>query len=128
EEPRRKERTVSGKQRILVIANETVESDVLHAAIRATARDASSAEVAVIAPALNSRVRHWVSDDDAARLHAAERLRRCLERLEAAGIEANGWIGDADPMQAIADALHLFPADRLIVATHSELRSNWLAR
>ena len=35
-------------------------------------------------------------------------------------------IGDADPLQALRDAL-AFPADLLIVATHPAGRSNWLA-
>jgi hypothetical protein len=37
-------------------------------------------------------------------------------------------VGDADPLQAAADALRVFPADELVVATHPEGRSNWLAR
>ena len=36
--------------------------------------------------------------------------------------------GDADPLQAIADALRFFPADAIVVATHPPGRSNWLAR
>ena len=39
-----------------------------------------------------------------------------------------GLIGDADPLQAALDALALFPADEIVVATHPEGRSNWLAR
>jgi hypothetical protein len=58
--------------RILVIANEAVDGDVLHGTVRARARDC--AEVLVVAPALNSRLRHWTSDEDAARAAAAGRL------------------------------------------------------
>jgi hypothetical protein len=54
---------------VLVIANETVEGEALHEAIHASARDEVS-EVLVIAPALNSRVRHWASDEDDARFAA----------------------------------------------------------
>jgi hypothetical protein len=110
--------------RILVIANETVESDLLAHAIRA--KEAS--QVLIVAPALNGRVRHWTSDDDAAHAAADERLRRALDRLAASGIAANGMVGDADPLQAAADALRVFPAEELVVATHPEGRSNWLAR
>ena len=39
-----------------------------------------------------------------------------------------GAVGDADPMQAIVDALHVFDADAIVVATHPPARSNWLAR
>ena len=110
--------------RILVIANETVESELLGHAIRA--KEAS--QVLIVAPALNGRVRHWTSDDDAAHAAADERLRRSLDRLAASGIPANGMVGDADPLQAAADALRVFPAEELVVATHPEGRSNWLAR
>src|SRR5438445_4957575 len=114
-------------KRILVIANETVEGDVLHEAIRLRARDAD-AEVRVVAPALNSRLRHWVSDEDEARRVAERRLASCLERLGLGGIAADGEVGDADPIQAIADALHTFRADETVVATHPEARSHWLSR
>ena len=110
--------------RILVLANETVESELLAHAIRA--REAT--QVLIVAPALNGRVRHWTSDDDDAHAAADERLRRSLDRLAASGIPANGMVGDADPLQAAADALHVFPADELVIATHPEGRSNWLAR
>ena len=110
--------------RILVIANETVESDLLAHAIRA--KEAS--QVLIVAPALNGRLRHWTSDDDVAHDAADERLRRSLDRLAASGIPANGMVGDADPLQAAADALRVFPAEELVVATHPEGRSNWLAR
>jgi ribosomal protein S18 acetylase RimI-like enzyme len=116
---------MSGKW-ILVIANETVESPVLHKAIRASADD--GARVAVVAPALNSRLRHWLSDEDEARRAAELRLAGCVESLAAAGVDAEGWVGDADPLQALADALHVFRADELVIATHPEGRSNWLAR
>jgi hypothetical protein len=51
-----------------------------------------------------------------------------LELLDRAGIEANGVVGDADPLRAIADALHDFPADELVLATRAETRSHWLGR
>jgi hypothetical protein len=84
--------------------------------------------VLVVAPALNSRLRNWLSDEDGARDAAEQRLARSVARLEAAGIPAYGWVGDADPLEAIADALAIFEADQVIIATHPEARSNWLAR
>jgi GNAT superfamily N-acetyltransferase len=113
-------------RRILVISNETVTGTVLHQAIRFRARNVGG-EVLVVAPALNSRLRHWMSDVDGARRGAEERLARSLDRLAAAGIHARGQIGDGDPMQAIADALEVFAADEIIIATHPEARSHWLA-
>jgi hypothetical protein len=122
-----RDRTATGRFRILAIANETVEGDALHELIAAHA-DGLLAEVVVVAPALNSRFRHWVSDSDAARTAAEARLEQSVTRLGAAGITAYGWVGDADPLEAIADALAVFEADQLIISTHPEHRSNWLAR
>jgi len=113
-------------RRILVISNETVEGTVLHEAIRFRAHNVEG-EVLVVAPALNSRLRHWMSDTDGARAAARRRVDRCLERLSAAGVRARGEVGDADPIQAIADALRVFAADEIVIATHPEARSHWLA-
>jgi len=114
----------SSDKKILVVANETIEGEVLHEAIR----ESSATEVHVVAPALNSRLRHWFSDEDEAQRSAGDRLAACLARLRDAGLEARGSVGDADPLQALADGLHFFPADEIIIATHPEGRSHWLAR
>ena len=113
-------------RRILVLANETLGGAAVHETVAASARDGG--HVLVVAPALNHRLRHWLSDSDGARRRASERLRACLEALESADVDANGMIGDADPLQAAFDALAVFPADEIVVATHPEGRSNWLAR
>jgi GNAT superfamily N-acetyltransferase len=115
---------VKTDKRILVVANETIEGEVLHQAIR----DSDAVEVHVVAPALNSRLRHWFSDEDEAHRSAEDRLAACLARLRSAGLEARGSVGDGDPLQALADGLHFFPADEIIIATHPEGRSHWLAR
>lgn len=80
----------------------------------------SNAEVLVVAPALNSWLRHWVSDEDAARTRAEERVAAWLDRFERSGVHAQGRVGDADPLQAIADALPTFPADEIVIAGQSE--------
>jgi nucleotide-binding universal stress UspA family protein len=110
---------------ILVLANETADADALLEVVERSAAD--EANVLVVAPALNSRLRHWTSDEDDARDRAKQRLQRSVELLHAAGVDATGMIGDADPLQAMRDALAWFPADLLIVATHPAPRSNWLA-
>jgi hypothetical protein len=99
---------------------------LLHQTVRA--RGNGSAEVHVVSPALNSRLGQWISDVDDARHAAEDRLVRSLRRLRGAGLDARGSVGDSDPLQAIADALHFFPADEIVIATHPEERSNWLER
>jgi len=120
-------RTSEDEKRILVIANETVGGETLRNAIRSRSEGVRE-EVLVVTPALNSPLKHWVSDEDGARSAAQERLDRSLARLRDAGIEARGQIGDGEPVQAIEDALRTFGADEIIVSTHPEGRSNWLER
>jgi hypothetical protein len=117
----------SGGKRVLVVANETVGgSELLELLRREVASERT--EVLVVVPALNSPVRHWVSDEDGARAAASERLEASLEAMRANGIDAHGEIGDADPIQAIADALRTFVPDELVISTHPEGRSNWLEK
>jgi nucleotide-binding universal stress UspA family protein len=85
-------------------------------------------EVLVVTPALNSPLKHWVSDEDGARAAAQERLAESLAKLSEAGVEARGEVGDGDPLQAMEDALRTFGADEIIISTHPEGRSNWLER
>src|SRR5207244_13605898 len=59
--------------------NEAVESAVLHESRRRATGGLGIAEILVVAPALNSRVRHWISDEDEARRAAETRLLRSLE-------------------------------------------------
>ena len=113
--------------RILVVANETLVGEALHEAVRhASAR--AGTQVHVVCPALNSRLRHYVSDTAAAREAAQGRLDLTLQRLASAGIQATGEVGDGDPLLAIQDALRTGGADELIISTHPESRSNWLER
>jgi hypothetical protein len=120
-------RSVEGERRILVVANETVAGGALRDAIKAAAEGAR-ANVLVVAPALNTKLRHWTSDEDQARAAAEDRLARSCRELDRLGINARGEVGDADPLQAMEDALRTFGAEMIIVSTHPEGRSNWLER
>ena len=102
------------RMKILVIANEIVDGSALE----------PDAQVFVVAPALNSRLRHWLSDVDGARRDAEQRLARTLELLARGGVVASGRVGDSDPLQAVADALPFFEAESILVSG----LGNWLAR
>jgi len=115
------------ERRVLVVANETVAGAALRDEIR-RAVEGAQANVLVVTPALNSPIRHWTSDEDGARAAAEERLGRSVAELERLGIDAHGEVGDADPVQAIEDALRTFDADLIVISTHPEGRSNWLER
>ncbi len=112
-------------RRLLVIANETLTSGTLRQVIGLAGRDT---EVLVVAPALSNRLVFWACADGKSRRDAETRLALCLAALHARGFEARGGVGDANPLLAIEDALCEFPADNIVIATHPEGRSNWLAR
>ena len=109
-----RQQSAEDEKRILVVANETVGGQKLRDIIRERSEGVRE-EVLVVAPALNSPLRTWTSDEDAARATAQERLDASLARLREAGINARGEVGDGDPLQAIEDALRTFGADELIV-------------
>jgi hypothetical protein len=114
-------------RRILVIANETADGPALrHELLERASR--GSVQVFVVCPALNSRLRHWLSDEDGARTRAERRLRESLAALARDGIVTDGVVGDADPVVALADGLRMFRAHEVIVSTHPPGRSNWLER
>jgi hypothetical protein len=102
--------------------------NVLVVALDVVPLDAPNANVLVVAPALNSRLRRWVSDEDRARRRAGERLRAYLDQLETRGVHAEGRVGDADPLLAIADALTMFPADEIVIAADAVPFAEHLAR
>jgi hypothetical protein len=114
-------------RRILVVANRTCPCPTLADEVARRAR-AAPTDVLVVAPALNSRLRHWVSDVDEALARAQERLDLAIAALRRRGVIARGEIGDADPLLAIADALASFPADEIVIATLPAGRSNWIER
>jgi hypothetical protein len=111
--------------RLLVIANETVAGRELFDTIVRLTRD-HDATVLVVAPALVDRTHAWTSDVDPARAAAQARLDVSLANLLEAGIEANGEVGDGDPLVAFDDAYRTFGPDEAIISTHTPEHSGWL--
>ena len=128
EQPRREavpHRGSADERRILVVANETVQGEALRAMIRSRA-EGYHADVLVVVPALNARLRHWTSDEDGARAAADRRLQASLVELGRSRVAAHGEVGDADPLQALEDGVRSFGPDEIIISTHPEGRSHWL--
>jgi hypothetical protein len=90
-------------------------TNVLVVALGDAPIEAPDGNVLVVAPALNSWLRRWASDDDRARCLAARRVRAYLEQFELRGVHAEGRVGDPDPLLAIADVLTTFPADEIVI-------------
>jgi hypothetical protein len=107
-------------KRVLIVASEAV-ADRPAGVPEAVRREVLEAEeVRVVAPTFTGRLESWTSDIDAAARSADERWRAIVESIQTTGQRASrGSVGDEDPLQAIADALAVFPADALILAVHT---------
>ena len=115
------------QRRVLVVANETLPGRSLRDEIQSRAGP-GAAEVLLVAPALDSSAPHWGAEEDARRAEASGRLDEAVASLVAAGVEAHGAVGDADPLQAIDHALRTFAADEVLIATRPHGKSDWLDR
>src|SRR5205809_6400172 len=105
-----------GDHRILVVANETCAGRALLDELRR--RVGPGSEVLVVAPALNSRLRHIFADTDGAYAAAEERLAESIDARRAAGISARGAVGDSGPAEAREDARVEFDASEIVVSSH----------
>jgi hypothetical protein len=113
---------------VLVVANETVAGKSL-----ADALDRRAAEgpirITVVCPISQPR-EGYVVYQDTRRAAARRRLDRTLELLRAHGIAADGFVVEADPVEAVRDSFAQLepPPDEIVVSTHPEERSGWLRR
>jgi len=80
----------------------------------------------VVVPAVEaSAFRHTLGDIDEPKREAEARLGRILDELRANGIEADGEVGDPDPIQAAQDALLKAPADEIVIFEHEQAQARW---
>jgi hypothetical protein len=106
--------------KLLVLTSEPISAQQLRDALP---RDLEprDAEVMLVAPAFHENaLRFWVSDADDAIARADEVRRESVERLGAEGVAASGDTGEADPLDAIEDALETFDAERIVLFTHPD--------
>jgi hypothetical protein len=102
---------------VLVVANLTANSQHLLDALKARA-ERSPIRITLVMPAQGP----GLGGRDAVR----ERLEQALEGMRAAGLEAEGAIGDADPMEAVAECFDPARHDEAIVCTLPGRSSKWL--
>ena len=110
---------------VLVLANETVSGQTLVERLAARGPDL----VTVIAP-VKPPEHGYVVYEDTRRAAAGRRLDKVLAALREAGVAAHGFVVDADPVDAVRDALATIepPPSRIVVSTHPETKSGWLRR
>lgn len=112
-------------RRVLVIANQTATSTALVSELCNRARRESVCFHLVV-PALNSRLRHWLSDVDGAVALARGRRNTAAAALASHGLAVTAEVGDSAPLLALEDALSQFAADEIVISTLPRDRSHWL--
>lgn len=98
--------------KLLVVANQTVDSDELYDALSERTAQGPLA-VTLLVP----------QDQQ---LGLAHRVKLALERLHAAGIEAEAMLGDVDPACAVIEIWDPRRWDEIIVSTLPTGTSRWL--
>jgi hypothetical protein len=110
-------------KKIIALVTEPVSGQALKSAVgRETAEEA---EVLVVAPALNSKVRFLTSDSDDAIARADAVQEETVERMNEEGIDAAGDTGESDPLLALQDALATYDADEIVLCMHRSGGRNW---
>lgn len=113
---------------LLVVGNQTLEDR--HVLDELVARGAHHDRVLVLVPA--THVDHQARTpgpevrDRADTAIAEWRLAAALEHLRAAGLQAEGRIGEADPFAAITHLLAEEPVDDIVISTLPAASSRWL--
>lgn len=88
--------------------------------------DGAPTEVRLVAPAVElNTLHHTLGDVDEPRVEARERLERALVAVRATGLEADGEVGDPDPVQAAQDALLVRPAEEVLIFCHADDCRDW---
>jgi hypothetical protein len=100
------------RTKLLVVANQTVDSDELFETLRDRA-ERGPVSITLIVP----------QDQQQGMAH---RLTAALERLHRAGIEAEGMLGDVDPCVAVIEAWDPRRYDEVLVSTLPIGTSRWL--
>jgi nucleotide-binding universal stress UspA family protein len=108
----------------LIVANQTLTSESLRDAITERLADGPVRAHVVVPMSAGAGRLSW--DERESRATAQERLDDMLDRLKEMGIEADGEVGDRDPVNAVRDALRRQPADEVIVSTLPRGLSRWL--
>lgn len=104
----------------LVVANHAVVGEPLRAALLKQLGPGISSIFVVAPPLVESAFEHYMGDVDKAIPGARERLRETLEYLRESGLEADGEVGDADPIQAISDEIEKFHPDQVLIVGHRD--------
>jgi hypothetical protein len=112
-----------GMRSYLVVANQTLVGEHLITKVR-ECMAAGPCRFHVVVPATPPSDHAWTEGE--ARALAESRLNAALARFREMGAEADGAVGDQNPLLAIADALRGERFDEIILSTLPTGASRWL--
>ena len=111
--------------RYLIVANQTLSGELLMERVHKLLAE-GACTVHVVVPATHTRDQAFYTEG-AAHAVAGKRLEAALERFRAAGVEADGEVGDASPMLAVRDCFLVDNRyDGVIISTLQPGASRWL--
>ena len=111
--------------RVLVVANQTAESDELLGALKARA-DEGECEFTLLVPATPHGVQ-WAANMYAGEEEAEEHLSAMVKRLRSIGLPIKeAKVGDPDALAAVQDVCNFGSYDEVIVSTLPLHLSKWL--
>jgi hypothetical protein len=111
-------------KRYLVVANQTLGGEHLMEAVRRLMAE-GPCRFHIVVPATPSAEQLTWTEGEAVAI-AQARLDRGLARFRAMGAEADGEVGDKNPILAIGDALEEGPFDEIVLSTLPPGISKWL--
>src|SRR6476659_1398630 len=111
---RRKGRLMAFTTHLLVVANRTVDSPELLDALRLRA-ESGPIHVTMLAPSTSAE-----------RAEVQRRMERAAAHLDAAGVDSEAMVGDADPIVAVQEAWDPGRYDEVVVSTLAVGASRWL--
>lgn len=102
---------------ILVLANQTATSDELLETLTTRGSNTPIRLELVVPP---------VGPDPACRSEAEQQLDEALRRMNDAGLEATGLVGDSDPLAAVLEVYEPTRHDEIMVSTLPASISRWM--
>ncbi len=114
-----------GRERVLIVADVGCEGADVCERVVSRLRRRPEAAVLVVAPVIASPIHHLMDDEGPERLTAGRRLDEVVRLLKREGLDARGVVGSDLPLEAMADALAVFPADEIVILAPPAGESEW---
>jgi hypothetical protein len=112
---------------VLVLAAAPIESPPVAQRVARITEATDCGSAMVVAPAHSGFVDRFAGDLEASRFESQRVLTLSLASLAAAGVHAEGRVGDGDPLQAAEDELRSYAASEVVVVARERAFEDKLA-